>query len=69
MNLRSKVGNIMHLHQLPYLWQLKQHLKYIAMQIPMFERLLNRKMNEHLWRKEYGGVGNFGNQGKFDFVF
>ncbi len=26
-------------------------------------------MIEHLWREEYGGVGNFGNQGKFGFVF
>jgi hypothetical protein len=35
----------------------------------VFERLLNKKMIEHLWREEYGGVGNFGNQGKFGFVF
>jgi hypothetical protein len=35
----------------------------------VFERLLNRKMNEHLWRKEYGSVGNFGNQGIIGFVF
>jgi hypothetical protein len=23
----------------------------------MLERLLNRKINEHLWREEYGSVG------------